>query len=429
MITVTLDELITRAAVQIELPEAERDYAHAEILAGYFSNRFRWATHRRRWMEFQQGVWRPVEVEYVARLASETLRQHYAVEAGGTSDKAKMAELGKKLTEACTYARIEGALSFLKGFDDILTRPEQWDAWPWLLNVRNGTLDLRTGTFRVHAPEDLLTKQAAVDYDPQAQAPNWEKHLSYFLPNANVRREVQRELGTALVGAVLDEVLPIWYGTGANGKSTTARIVMALLGDYAKRAAPNLLVKKRFEEHPTGIADLAGARLVFSLETDDGKRLAEALVKELTGGDVKKARYLYGDFSEFQQTFSLFLVTNHKPQITGADPGIWRRIRLIPWEVMIPDSEKKPQDEVVSALLFPSSLAPRLFQTTAGACNEHNTQDIQHSARPGLRKKDASCHKAPPGSGILPSLLHKLAHGLDHFFEVQRIDLRILGSL
>src|SRR5690606_23966093 len=131
------------------------------------------------------------------------------------------------------------------------------------------------------------------------------------------------------VGADLEEMLPIWYGTGANGKSTTARVIQGALGDYAGRAAPNLLVERRHAEHPTEIADLCGSRAVFSVEVGAQARLDEARIKDLTGGDPIKARYMRGDFFTFEATWTLFLLANHKPIITGSDHGIWRRVRLI----------------------------------------------------------------------------------------------------
>jgi putative DNA primase/helicase len=154
---------------------------------------------------------------------------------------------------------------------------------------------------------------------------------------------------------VLEESLPIWYGGGGNGKTTTARVLMEGLGDYARKAAAGLLVASKYERHPTEIADLAGTRLAVSEETDDGRKLDEARVKDLCGGGILKARFMRGDFFEFAQTFSTILLTNHKPVISGVDDGIWRRVRLIPWSEKISDAEKRPQDEVVAELLADGS--------------------------------------------------------------------------
>jgi len=163
--------------------------------------------------------------------------------------------------------------------------------------------------------------------------------------------EVQRSLGVALVGAVLEEKLDLWHGTGANGKSTTQKALLAILGDYAGVCAPNLLMASKHERHPTELADLAGYRVVFSTETEANRHLAESLVKQLTGGEPIKARFLYGDFFTFGRTFTLTLITNHRPSISGQDLAIWRRIRLVPWTETIPESERRPQDEIVAELV------------------------------------------------------------------------------
>ncbi|MGQ9553392.1 MAG: phage/plasmid primase, P4 family, partial [Anaerolineae bacterium] len=337
-----------------EAESMQKDYGHADRLSRHFLGRFRWATHLGSWMEWTGAVWRPVAEERVAKMASDTLRGEYAALLA-TAARQDIPHLAGLLRDACTYARITGALAFLKGWDNILTGAYEWDTDPWLLNVANGLLDLHTGELRPHSPGDLCTKLAPVTYDPQAKGEHWQQHLDRFLPNPNVQRQVQRDLGLALVGATLEEALPLWFGSGANGKTTTARALQTVLGDYAKRAAPNLLVQSRNERHPTEIADLCGARLVFSVEVDEGKRLAEALVKDLTGGDRKKARLMRQDFFEFEQSFSIVLIVNHKPVITGCDDGIWRRVRLIPWQYRIPEAERRPQEEVVAELVADGS--------------------------------------------------------------------------
>jgi len=331
-------------------PLAVRDYAHAEALALLFKDRYRWAAHRGSWMAWRSDVWQPVTEQQTATEAAEELRREYARLLGICTDKDEVHRLTGLVNESCMYARVQGALSFLKGWSGFHTDPELWDADAWILNVRNGVVDLRTGELRSHSPNDLCTKQASVDFHPSAPGGAWQAHLDRCLPSANIRRQVQRDLGLALVGGTLDEFLPIWYGKGANGKSTTARVLQKVLGDYAKKAAPKLLVQSKHERHPTEIADLCSARLVFSVETDEGKGLAEGLVKDLTGGDRKKARFMRGDFFEFGQTFTIVLLVNHKPTISGTDEGIWRRVRLVPWTETIPETERRPQDEVVAEL-------------------------------------------------------------------------------
>jgi putative DNA primase/helicase len=334
---------------EVEAPK--KDYAHAVVLAQEFKNRFRWAVLRKKWMRYQNGKWSEVPEEVVAQEAVETLLRVYKAQLNEARNGDAIKELASKIIEVCTHPRLVGALTFLKGRPEIVTYPHEWDADPWLLNCRNGVLDLRTFELRPHDPGYLLSKQVNANYNPEARSERWERHLEFFLPDPNLRREVQRELGLALVGAHLTEILPIWWGQGGNGRSTTLKTIRLILGDYAGMAAPRLLLATRYERHPTELADLAGKRLIISIETGQDSMLDEEKVKHLTGGEPVKARYMRGDFFEFPSTWTIILVTNHKPIIRGTDYAIWRRIRLVPWTVTIPEDQRREQDEVVMELM------------------------------------------------------------------------------
>jgi len=340
---------------QLPAEEYEHDLAHARNLAQLLGRLVHYAAHRGEWRLWDGDYWVPTSEYQMATLAATVLRQEYAQRMTVANGKETVKRLATLLTETCVYARIHGGLNFLRGIPGIETNATDWDADGWVINLRNGLLDLHSMTLKPHEPDQLCEKMANVVFVPAAGCPLWEQHLARFLPNANIRRQLQRDLGRALVGGCLEETLPIWYGGGSNGKTTSARVLQSVLGSYAKRGAPNLLVQSKYERHSTEVADLVGSRLVISVETDADKHLAEALVKELTGGDTKKARFMRQDFFEFPQTFDLLLITNHKPNITGADNGIWRREKLIPWEFHIPDAEQRPQEEVVTELLTEAS--------------------------------------------------------------------------
>ena len=213
--------------------------------------------------------------------------------------------------------------------------PSDFDADPWLVNCENGTVDLRTGLLRPHRREDLITMLAPVEYDPEAPAALFEAFISEILPDPEVREHVQRAAGCSVSGVIREHHFWFALGVGANGKSTLLNLLLAILGDYAAQAPPDLLITSR-GRHPTEIAFLRGARLVVATETQEGSRLNEERVKELTGGDMLTARFMRGDFFTFKPTHTLWMVGNHRPQISGTDVGIWRRPLLVDFPVSIP---------------------------------------------------------------------------------------------
>ncbi|OPY89175.1 MAG: hypothetical protein A4E71_00061 [Smithella sp. PtaU1.Bin162] len=238
-------------------------------------------------------------------------------------------------------ARIEAMIKLAESEPGIYARPEQFDADPMKLNVKNGTLDLKTGEIKPHSRANLITKLANVEYDPHATAPLWTSFLNRIMnENDNLISFLQRALGYSLTGDISEQVLFIAHGSGDNGKSVFLNILLSLLGDYARPAAPNLLMAKKHDSHPTEIADIEGARLITCVETEENKRLSEALVKQLTGGDKLKARFMGRDFFEFEPTHKLWMATNHRPIVRGTDYAIWKRIRLIPFNVTIPREKR-----------------------------------------------------------------------------------------
>jgi len=222
--------------------------------------------------------------------------------------------------------------------------PEAMDTDPWLLNCSNGTVDLRNGTIRQHRQSDYITKLVPHDYVPGAEAdcPLFEQFLlRIFDGNAAMIGFLQRLFGYSLVGQVIEHILPIFWGKGANGKSVLIEITLFVFGpDYSCKAVSDLLLAKSGNAHPIERADLHGKRFIACVETDENRRLAEGLVKELSGGDTIKARRMREDFWSFKPSHTAVLVTNHKPEVRGTDTGLWRRLRLIPFTVTIPPEEQ-----------------------------------------------------------------------------------------
>lgn len=239
-------------------------------------------------------------------------------------------------------AGIEAVVTLAETDAAIATSIDQFDANPWLLNVENGVIDLKTGSLRTHDRADMLTKVAPVTYDPTASAPVWAAFLERILPDADVRAFVQRFAGYACSGVVHEHVLMFLFGRGRNGKSTFAGALHDVLGDHAWQADRELLMTKPAGSHPTSRASLIGRRLVVCSEVEEGRSFNAALVKELTGGDRINARFMHCDEFSFAPTHKLMLLGNHRPSISDATESIWRRIALVEFGAQIPECEVDP---------------------------------------------------------------------------------------
>jgi putative DNA primase/helicase len=292
----------------------------------------------RTWHVFDGQRWKADDSGEVVRRTKRTARGIF-IEAANAPDDGAAKALGAWAKQSLSEARIRATMELAKSEAEIAVTSDQLDTDPWLLNVANGTIDLRTGKLRKHRREDLLTKLAPVEYDPEASAPTFERFLERILPSMALRRFVQRAVGYSLTADTRERILLILYGTGRNGKSTLLEVIREIIGDYAMKTPAETLLAKPAGGVPNDIARLKGARFVSASETEANRRLAEALVKEITGQDTISARFMRAEFFDFKPTHKTWLATNHKPTIRGTDPAIWDRIRLVPFEVRIPDEE------------------------------------------------------------------------------------------
>jgi len=226
----------------------------------------------------------------------------------------------------------------------IAIAPEVLDADPKLLNCQNGTLNLLTGELQPHNPKDLITKICAVNYNPQAHSDLWEHFLHHAMKeNSELISFLQRAVGYTLIGQNREEVMFFVHGPGATGKSTFLGAIQSALGDYAKTTDFEPFLAKPYGHGVRDdLARLPGARLVVSQEVQEGRHLAENVVKALTGRDVIAARPLYGKYIEFRPSFVPWMVANDAPKIRADDDAMWRRIIRIPFEEIIPEGERDP---------------------------------------------------------------------------------------
>lgn len=242
-------------------------------------------------------------------------------------------------------SRLQATLTVAKTLRDIACPPDMFDAEPMVLNVANGTLDLRTGLLRPHSVDDLITRLAPVAYDAAATCPTWLAFLERILAgDARLVRFLQVAAGYSLTGSCSEQCFFVCHGRGANGKSTMLETLRGVLGDYSRNTPTDTLLRSGDRRGPENdLARLRGARFVSAVESGEGRRLDEERVKRLTGGDTVTARFLYREHFEFVNSAKIWMAVNDRPEITGVDDGIWRRVRLIPFDVTIPASEQDRQ--------------------------------------------------------------------------------------
>ena len=239
-------------------------------------------------------------------------------------------------------AGIRGVLDIAATLAGIRVPVAELDADAHLLNVHNGTLDLRTRRLRPHDPADRLTRVCRGAWDPEADAGEWCAFLGTILPDPAERGYLQRVMGQAVFGAVREHLFPVPVSTGANGKGTAYMAIAHALGDYPAVIDPDLLMTSTRGPGGPEMLQLSGARLVIGSETEEGRPLDAALMKRLTGGDPITARGLYKDPVTWDPTPQFLYVTNHLPKVKGNDPAVWRRVRVIPFDVVIPPAERDP---------------------------------------------------------------------------------------
>lgn len=291
------------------------------------------------WFVWNGRHWVKDESGEVIRKAKETVLQIYnEATLASDDDRPKLATHAMKSE---SEAKLRAMISLAESEADIVVTPNQFDSEPMSLNVQNGTINLLTGTLKEHCREDLITNISPVTFDLEATCHDWKQFLSkIFKGNEDLIEFIWKMLGYSLTGKTDEQCLFLLIGTGSNGKTTLLEILKYILSNYAKQADFSTFLIGDPNKIRNDVARLAGARFISASEAESGQHLSEALLKQLTAGDTVTARFLHQEFFEFKPTFKIFLAANHKPVIRGTDHAIWRRIRLVPFTVTIPDDEQ-----------------------------------------------------------------------------------------
>jgi len=325
-----------------DMAENRTDLGNARRLVRLHGDHLRYVHTWATWLVFDGRRWRKDATAEIDRLAKATALSIYR-EAADAGDEPERQALAKWAVATESERRLRALVSVATSEPEVVAEARAFDADPWLFNVANGTLDLRTGCLRPHAAENLITRQTPVEYDPAAAAPRFAAFLARVVPQPEMREFLQRAIGYSLTGLTTEQCLFFCYGHGANGKSVLLEVLRALFGEYAMQADFSTFLLRRSEGPRNDLVRLDGARLVTASEIADGQRLDESLMKSLTGGDVIAARQLYREAVEFHLQAKFVLAANHKPIVRGRDHAIWRRFRLVPFTVTIPEEERDPQ--------------------------------------------------------------------------------------
>jgi putative DNA primase/helicase len=332
------------------------DAGNAERLHAMHGENLRHVTESGQWLVWNGRRWAPDANGEVIRRFIGVMRDAARQAVDHTSHDAAQA-LTKFALKSCDRARIEAGVSLAKSIAGVSVSVNDLDADPMLIGTPDGCIDLRDGRPIEPRRDHLVTKSIGTSYDPAATCPTWDRFIATVTGgDTELAGYLQAVAGYALTGRVSEQCLFFLYGNGANGKGVFSETLKRLSGDYGQAAPESLFMKDRNGAPTSDMARLAGCRMAIAAELDEGASFAESRIKTLTGDDTITARLLYHEPFDFLPTHKFLISGNHKPTVKGADLGIWRRIRLVPFTVTIPDADRDPMLKEKLALELPGIL-------------------------------------------------------------------------
>ena len=339
---------IRREALRITVTRNKRgdrrynDCYNARMLIEDYGEDIRYCLQWKKWLIWDGGRWDKKNEMGIYFLAKQAVYEMHekALKKNSEDDQVVLIEHANRSTSTLKLqAMVKNAL-----WEKCLwIEPDDLDKDKMIFNCANGIIDLKSGRLLEHERKRFITKISPVAYDMEAECALWKEFLkSIFKKNKSLIKFVQKIMGICLTGNTSEQAIFIFYGTGANGKSTFLDIILSIMGDYGTTTPTETLMQKKGDSSSNDIARLQGTRFVAAMEADIGGNLAEAVVKRLTGNDKIVARFLYGEYFEYKPTFKIFMATNHKPKVIGMDEAIWRRLKLIPFEVKFNKTQQDP---------------------------------------------------------------------------------------
>ena len=343
------------------------DSGNAERLVKKYAGEIRYCWPHKCWYIHTGKRWEPDQSGEMLQRAKWIARELYE-EASRIEDTSLRKDCIAWARKCESADRRKAAAFCAQSEPGIPIMPAEFDSDPFLLNCLNGTVELRTGDLREHQREDLITRLAPVVHNTDTSHQLWARFLADSTGgDIELLEFLQRAAGYSLTGSVSEEVLFFVHGAAASGKSTFLEALKSTFGDYAKVADfETFIARREAGSIRNDIAELAGRRFVVSIEVDEGKKLAEGLVKMLTGGDTVRARFLYQEAFDFAPTFKLWLAANHAPRVRDNDTAIWRRILRVPFEKVVPKEKRDPT--VKARLRDPDVSGPAILAWAVEGC-------------------------------------------------------------
>lgn len=297
-------------------------------------DRFRWSGKEKLWYVFDGTAWKVDHYQEIQR-AAESAAEAAVLEAGqwledvkGTAAEKEARKVYAAARNGLNHGKLTAAIARFAAQPGITIMPEQFDQVTEVLNLPNGTLDLKTKELRPHNPDELLTLTFGAELDPEAQCPVFEGFMADVLPDEEVRSYVQRALGYTLLGQPRERAMFMLYGPSGTGKSVLTKVMTTLFGDYGA-TAPASTFRLNKSDGQFDLHRLRGRRFVATSEMPEGAHLDEELVKRITGNDILTTRGLYESYQDWQAQCVIWIATNFLPKVNSDDNALWRRAKTI----------------------------------------------------------------------------------------------------
>jgi len=316
-----------------ESPYPRTDTGNAEIIFDLSANDIRYDHGMGKYFTFNGQHWEGDHKEIIIQYAIAAARKRQALSVLINDPKERKAEFNFGLHSE-NGGKLNTAMKVARTFDGIAVNTTDWDQNNFLVQFKNGIYDLQSGLFRDGTPEDMIRQTVGFNYDPDATCPVWEDAILEIMDyDSEMVEYIQDIIGYSLTGETTEQEFYILTGNGSNGKSILLNMLLALLGDYSIHTPFSTFEGWKYRFNSNDLARLVDARLVTSSESSQSGVINEERVKSITGGDPITARFLRKEFTTFTPKFKIMLAVNTLPEIQGNDNGIWRRIKVIPFNV------------------------------------------------------------------------------------------------